>query len=179
MTILCLVPGFPPPSSLLLQPGRRLSWIPNNLAIIGLLEGAKCGCGAGVVFVFLMKDYKIWAEAKCRLLRMQSEFDMRTLPVDKSRKGAGRSHPRRIQGGLHHHVPNPPQVEPQPTQDVRGMLNMKKKYKKEIASVFVMWCAGKNKNKSQVDTALITALICYDFDGPCLLDVESRLGNIG
>lgn len=90
MTILCLVPGFRPPSSLL-QPGRRLSWIPNNLAIIGLLEGAKCGCGAGVDFVFLMKDYKIWAEVKCRLLRMQSEFDMRALPVDKSRKGKGKA----------------------------------------------------------------------------------------
>lgn len=90
-----------------------------------------------------MKDYKIWAEVKCRLLRMQSEFDMRALRVDKSRKGEGRSHRRRIQGGLHHRVPNPPQVEPQPTSDVRGMLNMKEKHKKEIASVYVVWCAGK------------------------------------
>lgn len=130
--------------------------------MIGLLEGAKCGCGAGVGFVFLMKDYKIWAEAKCRLLRVQSEFDMRTLPVDKSRKGAGRSHLWRIQGGLHHHVPNPPQVEPQPTQDVRGMLNMKKKHKKEIASVFVMWCAGRNIKQESGGHSSHHSSICCD-----------------
>lgn len=60
---------------------------------------------------------------------MQSEFGTRALLVDKSRKGEGCSDRRRIQGDLLHHVPSPPQMEPQPTHTVRWMLDMKKKHK--------------------------------------------------
>ena len=42
-----LVSGFLPPSSLLLQSGRRFSWIPDNLTTMGLLRGTHRVWGRG------------------------------------------------------------------------------------------------------------------------------------